>query len=129
MGPFLWAATAAWRRKVVLRGDELHERGTFTQYPVLRAGDITAFTARQENSGDIGDDTNYVVLRLWQTDWTDDRGYMRVWWSHWDVLVRWVAFHHTKPGPDGIPRWTISTDEATMRRVARLLEAKSPPVY
>jgi hypothetical protein len=122
--PVLWAATAAWRKKVVLRGDELDQQGTFTRYPVLRASEIAALTARRENSGDIDDDTRYVVLRMWLSDGTD-RGYMRFWWGPWDSLARWIAVHHTKPSPDGIPCWTLLTDAETMRRLAPLLEAPS----
>jgi len=126
--PILGYTVLTWRRRIVLRGDELHESGTLTQQPVLRAADICAFTARPEISVDT-DDANYVVLRLWTANYNDYRAFRRLWWGDWNELVRWVAFHHTKPGPDGIHRWTIATDETTMRRVARLIEAVSPPPY
>lgn len=120
--PILLMTTAAWRKKVVLHGDELHQQGTLTRYPVLRAAEIAAVTAHQENKDGHG--TRAVVLRLWLANGTY-RGYVRFWWAHWEALARWLAAHHTKLSPDGIPHWTVPTDGETMRRLAPLLDGTS----
>jgi hypothetical protein len=119
--PVLLFATAAWRKRVVLRGDELHQQGTLTRHPVLRAAEIAAVTAHREKGDLHHPGTRAVVLRLWLANGTY-RGYVRFWWGNWEMLARWVAAHHTKPSSDGVPRWTVPTDGETMRRLAPVLE-------
>jgi hypothetical protein len=126
MVPVLLLATGAWRKKVLLHGDQLHQQGILTRYPVLRAAEVTAVTAHQEKSDVWHGGTRAVVLRLWQADGTY-RGYVRFWWNHWEALAQWVAVHHTKMSPDGIPHWTVPTDGETMRRLAPLLDATLRP--
>lgn len=123
--PSLLVATGAWRKKVVLRGDELRQQGTFAGYPVLRAAEIAAITAQQEERDGGEDGTRAVVMRVWQANGTY-RAYYRFWWDGWEVLARWVAAHHTKESAEGVPHWTIPTEAETMRRLAPLLEATPP---
>lgn len=124
--PLLSTAAAAWRKKVILHGDELHQQATLMRYPLLRAADIAAVTARRDKK-----DLRWpaavrpTVLRLWLADGSY-RGYVRFWWDGWETLAQWVAVHHTKSSPDGVPHWTIPTDGETMRRLAPLLENSSP---